>query len=115
MRRMEYKGFETCPRFAFELSCGDQFIDAAKLRFCPVQHKNRPGEIGVRVFAPVLPVSEAEAEGAIAVIIETGIGEEFAANIDLLDIEFCQTAPPNSIGIEHLAEYLGSRLSSRNC
>jgi hypothetical protein len=99
--------------FSFQLTLSGISIDAQKLMFLPVQSPKSPDEIGVRVFAPRLPIRPEEAEDAIALIIETGLGEEVAAQVSLLDIVFGQPSP-GSHPIETLPEYLASCRRLRN-
>jgi hypothetical protein len=74
--------------FGFAIDVEGLRIDASQLRFDPLASPQAPGALGVRVYvagAPAMAAADEQWAQTLALIIETGIGEDAAAQIDYLE------------------------------
>ena len=93
--------------FAFELNLDGLHIDASELMFDPLSAQEDPKLLGVRVYVPGAGDDDDERlNRALPLILETGIGEEAAAQIDHTD--FMPGAPQDqkALPIEQLLPYV---------
>jgi hypothetical protein len=92
----------------FTTSVGDVEIPAADLFFDPLESASRPGDVGIRLFAPE-PVVDAVCDAAWW-ILETGLGEREAAGIAHVEVAPLED-PDGPIPLRRLGEYLVWRRS----
>ncbi|MGB7160562.1 MAG: hypothetical protein WBD40_21030 [Tepidisphaeraceae bacterium] len=92
--------------FSFGIDVDGLRIDAAKLKFDALASPQAPEALGVRVYVTGAPASDERWPGALALIIETGIGEDAAAQIN--HIEPFDGPPPDerSLPIDQLLPYV---------
>jgi hypothetical protein len=94
----------------FTTTVGDVDIPAAELFFDPLESASRPGELGLRLFAPE-PLVDAVRDAAWW-MLETGLGEREAAG--LAHVEAAPlTASEDPIPLRRLGEYLIWRRTRR--
>ena len=92
-------------------------FDPRAMWFLPLDCKSRPDDVGLRVGVPNLTHDiKRQASNAVAVILDTALGERAAA-LDIQHLEvFTLPASPESLGYIPLAElsgYIGSRRRQR--
>ena len=93
--------------FEFGLNLEGLRIDANELRFDPLSAQEDPKLLGIRVYVPSATDEDDERlSRALPLILETGIGEEAAAQIDHTD--FIAGAPEDdkALPIEQLLPYV---------
>ena len=92
----------------FTTTVGDVDIPVAELFFDPLESASRPGELGLRLFAPE-PLVEAVCDAAWW-MLETGLGEREAAGLAHVEVAPL-TDPDGPLPLRRLGEFLVWRRS----
>jgi len=98
--------------FAFGLNVDGLSIDASELQFDPLSAEENPELLGVRVYVPSATDDDDDEENrdrlarVLPLILETGIGEEAAAQIDHTDYVAGPATDGSALPIEQLLPYV---------
>ena len=94
--------------FAFEINLDGLHIDASELMFDPLSAQEDPKLLGVRVYVPGAADDDDDERlnRALPLILETGIGEEAAAQIDHSDFIAGPPQDNKALPIEQLLPYV---------
>ncbi|MDQ3438850.1 MAG: hypothetical protein M3478_00705 [Planctomycetota bacterium] len=93
--------------FEFAIDVDGLQVDASKLWFDALGSPEAPGALGLRVYVGVgAPGSDPRWVRALALIIETGIGEEASAQIDYIEPYGGPPADERSMKIEQLLSFV---------
>lgn len=90
--------------FQFAIDVDGVRIDAGALRFEVLGSPQAPGALGVRIYAPNAPAADERWAQTLALIIETGIGEKAAAQIDYIEPGL-GTPDANALPIDQLLPF----------
>lgn len=92
--------------FRFSVDFGGLRIDAAGMRFDPLASPQAPEALGLRIYVSGAPPADERWSRALPLVIETGLGEEAAAEI--AHIEPAPAPPPDekALPLEQLAAYV---------
>jgi hypothetical protein len=101
--------------FSFALKVGGLDLDASALCYQPLDSPRQPGLLGIRVFVDPALVAEETILEALWLVVETGVGEEAAADVGHLEAASRERAPIDPFSIEELARTIERhRESQRN-
>ncbi|MEA2708029.1 MAG: hypothetical protein QOF78_630 [Phycisphaerales bacterium] len=93
--------------FAFGMNLDGLKIDASRIQFDPLAAEEDPKLLGVRFYVPGATDEDDERlSRALPIIIETGIGEEAAAQIDHMDFAAGAIPDEKALPIEQLLPYI---------
>jgi len=93
--------------FSFAIDIDGLHIDASELQFDPLAAQENPKLLGIRVYVPSADDDHDERLGrALPLILETGIGEEAAAQIDHADFVAGAPGDDKALPIEQLLPYV---------
>jgi hypothetical protein len=93
--------------FAFALNLDGFHFDASELMFDPLSAQEDPKLLGIRVYVPAASDDDDERlSRALPLILETGIGEEAAAQIDHSDFVAGPPQDNKALPIEQLLPYV---------
>ena len=93
--------------FEFAIDVDGLQVDARTLWFDPLGAPDAPGALGVRVYVGVgAPGSDPRWARALALIIETGIGEDASAQIDYIEPYGGPRADARSMPITELLKFV---------
>ncbi len=91
--------------FRFAIDVDGVRIDAGALRFEVLGSPQAPGALGVRIYAANAPATDERWAHTLSLIIETGIGEEAAAQIDHIEPGM-GTPDANALPIDQLLAFV---------
>lgn len=98
--------------FEFRITVGDgRELDVSRITFEPLESARRPGELGLRLYAPAELVSALSE--VTSRIVQIGVGEREAATIRHLEAAAEGTSRDEFIPIEQLGEFLRWRRARR--
>lgn len=93
--------------FAFAINIDGLHVDASELAFDPLSAEENPKLLGIRLYVPsATDDNDERLNRALPLILETGIGEEAAAQIDHTDFVAGPPQDDKALPIEQLLPYV---------